>query len=138
VIIIAAKEIYDYVSEVTPDNNEILSLAPQTVMNEIMSKNDVIYTMDDESEERLGLGTSFIFFIVIRYDLLNESNAGIVMDFFCDASKGNGKIESFKFSHPDGHIYVVRFDTDLTREIKPTTYGVRNIRLKVLGKVLDA
>lgn len=134
----AAKEIYDYVDTVVPDNNETLSLDPQTILTEIGSKNDVIHIMDDESEERIGLSTDFIFFILVRYDLLSESDAGTIFDFFCDATKGNGKIESFKFVHPDGHTYVVRFDTDITRDIKPTVYGFKAIRFKVLGRIADA
>lgn len=134
----AAKEIYDYVSTVSPDNNETLSIDPQTVITETGTKNDVIHLMDDESEERVGLSSNFVFYILVRYDLCSESDAGTIMDFFCDASKGNGKLESFKFDHPDGHTYVVRFDEDLTRLKDPVNYSFKTIRFKVLGRIADA
>lgn len=134
----AAKEIYDYVSTVSPDNNETLSVDPQTVITEIATKNDVIHLMDDESEERVGLSSSFVFYIMIRYDLLNESDAGTVIDFFCDASKGNGKLSSFKFDHPDSHTYVVRFDEDITKLKDPINYSFKTIRLKILGRIADS
>lgn len=134
----ANKEIYDYVSVASADVDVTLSLDPQVVLTEQAGKNDVIHEMDDDSEERIGLSSNYIFFIVIRYDLLNESDAGTLFDIFCDSAKANGKIASFKFSHPDGHVYVVRFATDMIREIKPTTYGIKNVRLKVLGRIADA
>jgi len=132
-----AKEIYDYVSTIAADVDQTLSLDPQVVIPEVGGKGDVIHLADDDSEERCGFSDDFTFFITIRFDLLNQVDAGTLLDLWADSSKANGRINSFKFSHPDGHTYVVRFDTDMTRLMAPTYYGVKNIRLKVLGRIAD-
>ncbi len=133
----AGKEIYDYVGTVSPDVDETLNVDPQTVLTEMATKNDVIHKFDSDDEERVALGSDFLFWIIIQYDLLTEGDAGTVFDFFCDSAKGNGKINSFKFTHPDGHTYVVRFDTDMTRLMDPVNYGIKEIRFYVLGRIVD-
>ncbi len=133
----AAREIYDYVSTVSADVDVTLSLDPQVVIPEVGGKGDIVHLADDESEERIGFSSDFKFYITIRYDLLNESDAGTLLDIWADSSKANGRINSWKFAHPDGHTYVVRFDTDMTRLMSPTYYTIKNIRLKVLGRIAD-
>lgn len=133
-----AKEIYDYVDTISADVDVTLSLDPQVVIPEVGGKGDIIHLADDESEERIGYSSDFNFYITIRYDLLNESDAGTLLDIWADSSKANGRVNSWKFVHPDGHTYVVRFDTDLTRLVSPTYYTVKNIRLKILGRIADS
>ena len=135
----AAKELYDYVDTVAADKDVTLSLDPQAVLTELGTKNDIIHIGDDGSEERIGLGGvgAVVPYITIMYDLLNASDAGTAMQFWYDSDYGDGRINSFKFTHPDGHTYVVRWDCDFERETRPTNYGVRTLRLKVLGSVAD-
>lgn len=143
----AAKEIYDYVDEATVDHDKTLSVSPRAalggaVLDEIGEKPDVVYEGDDNdpaSETRIDFsGGDVTFYIYLRWDLLNEADAGTIMQFWCDPDYGCGKIYTFKFSHPDGHTYVVRFESKWQRSIRPTTYGVPVSILAVIGKILDA
>ncbi len=134
----AAKELYDYLSTVSADVDQTLSINPQSVLTETITKNDQVQEGDDGgSEERAEFTGNFIAYVVIRFDILDNTDSGTVIDFFYSSSKGNGLINSFKFTHPDGHTYVVRFDTDMNRLMNPTTYSNKNIRLKVLGRIVD-
>ena len=131
------REIYDYVSTMAADVAVTLELDPQIVLTEIGGKGDIIHLADDDSEERVGFSSSYTFYVNIRYDLLNEADAGTLLDLWANTSSADGRKNSFLFSHPDGHVYVVRFDTDLTRLMSPTFYSVKNIRLRVLGRIAD-
>ena len=135
----AAKEIYDYVSTVTPDNDVTLSVEPQNVLVERATKNQIIHLADDGSEERVSLSADSIFWVVLQWNYLNESDAGTLLDFWNSATKGNGRAESFKWSHPtDGHTYVVRFDCDISRALQPASrFSVPEVTLKILGRIAD-
>jgi hypothetical protein len=135
---VAAKELYDYLDTVTPDVDQTLSIDPQAVLTELAIKNDVVHYGDDDNEEVISLsGNKKIMYIVILYNLLNASDSGTVLMFWMDESYGDGFANSFKFDHPDGHTYVVRFDTGFERQQAPTTYSMKQIKLRVLGKVAD-
>ncbi len=136
-VIIPAKELYDYLSTVTPTVDQTLELNPQSVLTETVTKNDGVCIGDDGSEERYEFTGNIIAYILLRYDILDESNAGLVLDFFFNSAKGNGFLNSFKFTHPDGHTYVVRFDTDMNRAMNPTNYSIKKVRFKVLGRIAD-
>ena len=134
----AAKEMHDYLSVVAADNDVTLSVSPNNVIVEDGSKNQVIHIADDRSEERISLSDDSIFFVTLIWTYKNASDAGTIMDFYHDAAKGNGNAKSFKWSSPDGHTYVVRFDGALKREMKKTNgviYNFPNVRFKILGKV---
>lgn len=136
----AAKEMYDYVSTVAPDNAVTLSTpCPQKILTERGFMNQVIHLGDDGSEERIALATTVVFFVTLQWDALAAADSGTIMDFYFDAAKGNGRTESFQWDHPtDGHTYVVRFDCDFSRPMKPRfIHQVKNIRLKVLGRIAD-
>ena len=133
----AAKEMYDYLSVATADNDVTLTLNAVGTLVEHGTKNQVIHIGDDGSEERIDLaGGTSIFYLDYPWKYLTESDAGTVMDFWHDAAKGNGRAESFKLAHSDGHTYVVRFDTDLSREIKRRARSIV-LRFKILGRIAD-
>ena len=135
----AAKELYDYLSAATADNNVTLSVTPTNVIVEEGSKNQSIRMGDDGSEERVSLSDNSIFYCTLQWTFKSESDAGTIMDFYHDAAKGNGNAESFKWAHPtDGHTYVVRFDGPLDRHLTATNsvrFGFPRVRLRVLGYV---
>jgi len=136
----AAKEMYDYVSTVTADNDVTLSTpTPQKIITEKGLKNQVIHLGDDGSEERITLADASIFYATLQWDGLIEADAGTIMDFYFDAAKGNGRAESFKWAHPtDGHTYVVRFDCDFSRPRKGAgIHQIKTMKLKVLGRIAD-
>jgi len=135
----AAKELYDYLSSTTADNDATLSVKPNTVIVEEGSKTQSIHMGDDGSEERISHSDKSIFYCILIWTYRNESDAGTIMDFYHDAAKGNGNAESFKWTHPtDGHSYVVRFDGPLKRHLFSTgtvLFGFPSVRLRVLGYV---
>lgn len=132
----AAQEMYDYLSAktMTATYNYDISLAAQGVVTERSMKNQVIHIGDDGSEERVGLSDDSIFYVEFNWNVLSESDAGTVMDWYNDPNKANGKLKSFKWTHGDGHTYVVRFDCDLSRVGQSKSrYSIPNIRFKILG-----
>ena len=135
----AAKEMYDYLSAVSADNSVTLSVQPNRVITEEGSFKDVIHMGDDGSEERIQLSSTPIFYTTLTWENQTASSVGTVVDFYFDASKGNGRTESFKWSHPiDGHTYVVRFESKLTRTIGlPEIHGVPYCKFRVLGRIND-
>lgn len=133
----AAKELYDYLDTVEADKDVTLELDPQAVMTIQVKKAQVELLGDDNSSEILHFSDDPIAYINIRYDLLNESDAGTLFDIFMDTDKANGKLYSFKFDSPDGHTYVVRFNTDMSEMMNPTYYSFAQISLKVIGRIED-
>lgn len=134
----AAKEMYDFLSVVTPDYNSAIGIPPQGVVSEESEKNQVIHLGVDGSEERISFNSTSIFFITIGWNALSESDSGTIFDWYNDVAKANGMQRSFKYVYGDGHTYVVRFGTKLTRSGKTmASLGISGVRLKVLGKVAD-
>jgi len=137
----ASKEMFDYLSAATADNDVTLAVNPKKVIVEDGSKNQEIHFGDDGSEERISLSDDSIFYCTLIWTYMSESDAGTIMDFFHDAAKGNGNAESFKWTHPtDGHTYVVRFDGKLTKKIyavRTSAYSYDSVRLKILGYVAE-
>jgi hypothetical protein len=134
----SAVEMYDHLSDATPDYNATLPIAPQGVVSEDSSKSQVVHTGVDGSEERISFGSSPIFFITIGWNILSEANAGTIFDWYNDSTKANGMQRSFKYAYGDGHTYVVRFDVKLSRKgPSPSSYGIGGVRLRVLGRIAD-
>jgi len=133
----AAKEMFDYLDAATADYTlATLSVTPQQVLTETGTKNQVVHIADDNSEEYISFSNDSIFHVSLQWEILNESDAGTIFDFFHDSTKGNGITRTFYWEHPtDGHTYVVRFAEVLPRSIShPEIYGIQQIRLKVVGK----
>jgi hypothetical protein len=127
---------YDFLSSVTPDYDQTLPILPQGSVSEESQKNQVIHLGVDGSEERISFNTTPIFYISIGWNALSESDSGTIFDWYNDTAKANGMLRSFKYAYGDGHTYVVRFDSKLTRAGRLVSqYGIKEVRLKVLGKV---
>ena len=138
----AAIEMYDHLpGTATADNNETLSVQPSQIITEIGTFNDKVRRGDDGSEVRVRLGSSTpIYYVTLYWRNRTASDIGTVVDFYYNAAKGNGNLESFKWSHPkDGHSYIVRFDGDLSRTItNPNIHGIPSCKLRVLDRIDDA
>ena len=133
----AAKEMFDYLDAQTADyTTTTLSITPQNVMVEAGTKNQVVHTADDNSEEYISFSNDSIFYVTLQWEILDEADAGTIFDFFHDSTKGNGITRTFYWEHPtDGHKYVVRFAEALPRSIShPEIYGIQQIKLRVTGK----
>jgi len=134
----AAKEMYDYLSVVAPDNDETLSTPKPSKVIEDPIRNQEIHEGDDGSEEVVTLATAVIYYVTVLFPKLKASDAGTILDFYLDDSKGNCMAESFKWDHPsDGHTYVVKFRSNAKRTLQYTIFEYPNIKLKVMGKIAD-
>ena len=129
----AAKEMYDYLSIVTPDVDITLGVAPYDInpqgpMPESGTKNQIIHLGDDNSEARISFSNDSIFRAIIGLETLTESEAGTVTDIYYDTAKANARQKSFKWAHIDGHTYVIRFDCDMERVRRQhDIYGIGQI-----------
>lgn len=134
----AASEVYDFVSTVTPDYAQAIGILPSGEIAEESSKSQIIHIGIDGSEERISFTTTSIFYIEIQWNVLSESDAGTIFDWYNDSAKANGTQRSFKYTWGDGHTYVVRFDSPLPRRGQAVSrYGIGSIRLKILGRIAD-
>lgn len=132
----AAKEPYDYLAEVTPDVDVTLSITAQGEVSEQSRENTVIHLGDDESEERIILSSTAVFFLGWDWRILSEADSGTILDLYHTSAQGRGK--SFKVVH-GGHTYVARFDCELSRRGQAASrYGIPGIKLKLLGRIADA
>lgn len=136
----AAVEMYDYLSTVSPDKSDTLSILPHEVLTERGTKNQVVHRGDDGSDVVISLGSSFIFYVTLIWLNLSASDAGTILDLYYDSAKANRSANTFKWTHPsDGHTYVVRFLGDIQREIRPAGWhSVMQVTLQVVGRIADA
>lgn len=134
----AAKEMYDYLSIVAPDNDVTLSTPKPSRVKENLFRNQKIHLGDDVSEEVVTLDPAVVGDVTVLFPKLQASDAGTILDFYLDAAKGNCMAESFKWEHPsDGHTYVVKFRSDVKRTLRYTSFQFPNIKLKLMGKIAD-
>lgn len=135
----AAAEMYDYLSTITADVDQTLTIKPQGEVTEEGSFNQIIHLADDNSEERINLSTNPIFYISWKWNQLSEADAGTIYDLYFDTAKANGKVNSFKLQYGDGHTYVVRFDCKMKRTGQAVTrWGYPGVSVRVLGRIADA
>jgi len=136
----AAKEMYDYLSEATPDSDVTLSVNPQQTIVEESEPNQIILRGDDGvSKEIITLSNEIIFFVNLQWPKITPADAGTIMDFYFDSAKGDRMAKTFYWVHTDGHTYVASFACKFTRNLLPTTrHGIVSVRLEVVGKKLDA
>lgn len=137
-VLISAKEIYDYISAATADSTSLLNLTARGIVRESGSINQIVHLGDDGSEEVVELSTAKEFYIDVPWGAMTEDEAGTVIDFWGSATIGNGKMRTFKYKHAYGattHTYVARFDSDLARDIRDGNIHNMSVRLKVTGYV---
>lgn len=137
----AAKEIWDYLSAdaVTPDYNVLLDIVPQKILYELGSKNQIVQLGDDDSEAIISYSDTSIFYMRLIWEVLTESDAGTIFDFWHDSTKANGMARTFKFQDhgvTDQHTYTVRFATsNISRIVRVAQiFGFTEIRLRILGR----
>ena len=136
-----AFEMYDFLSTspVAANSSTELAVVPQHLLVERGTKNVVIHSADDGSEERIALDNNPIFRARMRWDYLTANDAGIIYNMYFSTGAGNGISRSFRWSHPtDGHKYTVRFDSELERNWIPAAggslHGISEITLRILGR----
>ena len=135
----ANKEMWDYLSEVTPDYNATLDIKRKMEPTEEGGKNQVKHDGDDDSEEVISFSDSSIFYVNIPWEYLTESESGTIWDMYHDPDKGNGIARSFKWIHygerTDQHTYTVKFDMASSRTmLSGDVHSMKDVRLRVLGR----
>jgi hypothetical protein len=135
----AASEIYDFVAAVAPDYDEDIGIIPQGSISEESIKGQAIHFGLDGSEERISFNNQSTFFITIQWDILTEADAGTIFDWYNAVAKADGMRRSFLYTFGDGHTYVVKFASVLSRSgSTPSRYGISDVRLRIIGKVPEA
>lgn len=133
----ATYAMYNYLPEMVADYAVTLDNALQIIVEERGFKNQVINKGDDGSEERITFSSSSIFYIGVQWPNKTASSIELIVDWYHDTDKADGMDRTFQWAHPvDGHIYVVRFNTDLTRTIRRSLIqGIPNCEFAVLGTI---
>jgi len=132
----AAAEPYDYIDAASADKDETLNLDARGDVKEHVFKRQAVHEMDDGADRVVTLAAKWQVFFYIPFSALTESDSGTLLDFYMNTDKGNGKANTFKYVHGDGHTYVVRFDDDYERLLRLGGYHtVEGILLKAEGKI---
>ena len=90
---------YAYVPLAEPDYDEILDVTPYDTITESGEKSQEIHTGDDGSEERISLSSQSIFFLKLQFRKIVSSQVDVILDFYHDPAKANGRARSFKYVH---------------------------------------
>lgn len=139
----SAKEPYDYLSTAIPNyadntlNSGSYVLKAQQKIIERGMFNQKIHLGYDGSEQRITLGSSPVFYVVLNFSVKSPSDIGKLMEFYFESGMGYGIGRTFKwYSDADGHTYVVRFTEQLQRTLSTSNlYGVSSVTLKLVGKI---
>jgi len=124
----------DYLPYKEPDYDAEFPDLPVESFSENIDIECKIIETEDNGEERIAMSEPF-FIVTLNFPQLNKNQIAMLFDFYFNENKANGKINSFKWTHPtDGCTYVVRFDTDLESSFKKGFYTDSfSIDLRVLG-----
>jgi hypothetical protein len=135
----AAAELYDYLSQTTPDYDFEMGVTPSRVVQESGAGWEKVIAFYGPEEERLSWLDQMEFYFVLQWDNITAADAGTIFDFYCDYTKAHRTNKTFKFEHPtDGHVYVVRFAAGLERTIMMANImAIQSIRLKITGRRND-
>ena len=123
-----------YLSYKEPDYDAEFPNLPIESLTESIDIEYNIMETEDNDEERIAMGEPS-FIVTLNFPNLSKSQVATLFDFYFNEDKANGKINSFKWTHPiDGCTYVVRFDTDLESSFKKGFFAEEfSIDLRVLG-----
>lgn len=131
-------ELYNHISTVSSDVDVTLNIACQVEVIEESYKDQEIHYAADGSTSRKGFSEDSIGIFKIQYRVLTASDAGTIFDIYHDTDKANGLTNSFKFVHPDGYTYVVKFAKEIPRDINPASYSFESIDLIAIGRILSS
>jgi hypothetical protein len=128
----------DYLSSLTADYTTTeLSVKPHNTMTEAADRNQIVHEADDGSLSVVSLSDKVIFTTTLQWSVIEISEAETIMDFWADATKGDGRARTFYWQHPvDGNTYTVRFLEPLRRVYKSQIPNYREIsqtKLRVEG-----
>jgi len=126
----------DYLTQKTADYTaEQLNITPQRTMPVSPVENQSILKADDGSVTPIELHSNNYFDVQVQWDVLSETDANTIFDFFMNSSKANRFMYTFEWPHPtDENTYIVRFITNISKTVKPGNIrSVAQITLRVEG-----
>lgn len=137
----ADSEMYDFLSNATPDYEYTLDIPCFDIVREDGEKYIENNEADDQSEESIILSDDSVFYVSVIYRDLTRSQAGTIFSLYHDSDKACGTAKSFwwqPITSYDGHTYVVKFRGSLGRFYQNyLRYGFATITLKVIGRKPD-
>jgi hypothetical protein len=135
----AAREPYDYLGVVSPDYNYTLDLSASSArVAEAGNFNQALRWGSGRSLLVRDYGAGPFFSLQLDPAFTRPEFIGTILDLYHDTAKAHGRMNSWKLKHPDGHTYVVVFDCDLPRRIRPAGfYLLSAIDLMVIGVTTD-
>ncbi len=128
----------DYLGTGTADYTAAnLEVVCQQVLTITPSKNQQLLWTDANTPLSINIDDDETFIVDLIYNYITQANAEIVMDFWLNATKGNGSNRTFYWEHPtDGEVYVSRFLKTPQHKAYAHDYeGVMNIQLYVSAYV---
>ena len=110
----------DFLTQVTADYNYTLEIPAQDVMPIRHSKRQIVHTYDDGSVDVAAISDATFYVAEIKFDVLTDEQAEIILDLWDDPEKANGSERTFYWENPkDYMVYVVRImNEDLTELIQ--------------------
>ena len=136
----AVKLISDYISSgVTSDSTNTLNLTARGVLRQRGVRNQIVHLADDgASEEVISLASAPTFYIDTPWRAMTSADSGTVMHAWASTAWGDGIGKRFRYVNAYGtetETLTVRFDSDLTRDIREGNIHGASMTLKVIGKV---
>jgi hypothetical protein len=113
----------------------VLDIPSQVSLPQTGDKNQVAHDFDDYSVAVVGLSSGSIFDIQLQWSYVSEANKDIIMDFWHNSSKADGRRRTFYWQHPtQNKTYTVRFTSPLMTEERPgNIMSVQTLSLRVEG-----
>ena len=135
----SAKEMWDYLpGTASVDSDTTLALVSQKVAKERgFFPGQKRMRTDGGGYITTTRNTMPQYEIDLQFNAYSESDAGILVDMFYNATIGKGMERSFNWTHPtDGHKYIAKFNTpDLSRSIEEASiHGLGRVKLIVLDR----
>lgn len=140
----AAKEMYDYLDTIAADVDYTLGAAPYEVHFDTVIpikgvKNQEVYLGDDNSRLAISYSDATLYGVSLQSIDMPAAEFGILWDFWENVLIGNGRMNTWKWAHPDdGHVYVVSWDCDFGQQRNAyDVYQWVDILLAVWGRIAD-
>lgn len=133
-----ANTMADYLPTKTADYTATtLSITPQETLEEQGQKKQKAHEFDDGALSVVNLSSANYFKVTLQWNIISDTDAWVILDFWQDSAKANGRENTFYWEHPtDGNTYVVRFMSSLSRTREAGLVGyqqVSQVTLRVEG-----
>lgn len=114
---------------------EELKVIPQNVMTEVGDKRQIVHEFDDGTVGVVPVSDQTYFNVTLEWTYLSQSDCDLILDFWHNPVKANGRARTFYWRHPiDSKDYVVRFQGPLSKNYSTgLLQGITSCSLRVEG-----